>query len=136
MANGYFRANPDAVSANNLRLESPTPGTLGTDTDEAANVSGETGFKGINYTGLDGVEALYLFRHQDPVTGEFTPYTTGIVAADVRAAVLQELDRHEVDPVFNIVVNGATDWDMTHIGAGTLNGLVAIDGTEFEFARA
>ena len=136
MANGYFRANPNAVSANNLRLESTTPGTTATDTLEAANVSGESGFKGIKYTGLDGVNTLYLFRTQDTVTGELTAYTTGIVGADVEAAVLKELDRHEVDPSFTITVNGATDWDLVHVGAGTLTKLVAIDGTEFSFSRA
>lgn len=137
MANGSFRANPSAAYANNLRLEHPTtPGTVATDTLETANVSGESGFKGIKYTGLDGVNATYLFREQNPITGAYTPYTTGIVGADVEAAVLKELNRHEVDAKFTITVNSATDWDLVHVGAGTLTKLVAIDGTEFTFSRA
>lgn len=139
MAIGLFRANPEAATNNNLRLEHPTtPGTSATDTLSNADLSGESGFKGIKYTGLDGANALYLFKSQDPISGDFTEYTVAHVgnADALRAAIHQTISRHEVDPIVTLNEDSATSWDIVHKGAGTLTKLVAIDGTEFTFSRA
>lgn len=139
MAIGLFRANEEAATNNNLRLEDPTtPGTQGTDTLSNADLSGESGFKGIKYTGKDGVNALQLFKRQDPISGELVEYTVAHVgnADGLRASLRELLERHEVDPIITINEDSATSWDIVHKGAGTITKLVAIDGTEFTPSRS
>lgn len=131
---GLFRANPEANVKNNLQLVDPdTPGTTGTDTLAAFDISTGPSVKieGVRYVGKDGVEQLLRFFKQDNPTAEKHYYDLEFgltTAAEVQAAILNVIEQHEVDPVVTVTVS-TTEWTFVHVGAGTLDDIV-IDGAD------
>jgi len=134
--NGLFRANPDAVSPNNIRLVDPTtPGTAAQD-NVTWTVATTVAFDGITYTGKDAVTRFIPFFVPDGKTNQQVQqsilFDSG--AAALQAAIRRVLEMHEVDPIITIDASGGSEWDIRHVGSGTV---VAVyrDGVAINLAR-
>lgn len=128
---GKFKANEEANVKNNLHLVDPTtPGSPLEDTG-TIDTTGATAFSGIVYTGKDGVSKTIQFQKTQSPDAQKIPYT--VLVSDGREALLSALKlaitQHEVDPIITIGGSGA-NFDVVHIGAGTLSAIVMDDANQ------
>jgi len=120
---GKFRANPNALSTNLLRVvDEKTPGTPQKDTG-TATITSRTFFTAFEYTGKNAVARLIVLP-------------TGIAKANVaaiRKALYDEISRDEVDCVIECS-NDGTSFIVNHYGSGTL-GKFRFDATDTTCTR-
>lgn len=136
---GRFRGNTAASDHNSFRaVDQENPGTPATDS-LVVNTTGFTGgesVSGINLTGKDGVAKDFKFRKQQRPDGqnieqplELPALTASYDISDLRWLVHDAVQREETDPIVKVEYDNAGNTiTITHIGSGTLNGLI-VDGT-------
>lgn len=132
---GRFRANPNASQYNSVRIvDHLTPGTIEEDT-ATVDTTGALAFTGMDYTGKDGVTTYYRFFNEE-IPGAARIEKDIQVAegrAALQAAIATIVEKHEVNPI--ITVGGtAADFDVLHVGAGTIDNLY-LDGAAEAFSR-
>lgn len=120
---GKWRANPDALNTNAVRVQDyDTPGTGQKDT-ATVNTSSRTNFTGFEYTGKDGETRI--------VTGLAIPKTEKDL---IKWAILDEIKKDEVDPVIEIPTASSSSFVVNHYGSGTLVA-VTFDTTRSTLSR-
>ena len=136
-AAGLFRANPQAVVMNNVRIvDADTPGTPQTDTLADYDAAAATTISGVRYTGKDGVSNLVPFTTTNSKTGQKTAYTVpaNATAQELQDAIWGIIYQHEVNAVVSVAKSG-TEFTIVHTGSGSLTDLV-VDGADVDFSRA
>lgn len=119
---GFWRANPDALNANAVRVQDyDTPGTNQKDT-ATVTTSARTNFTGFEYTGKNGETRT--------ITGLAIPKAEGDL---IKWAILDEIKKDEVDPVIEVDADSSS-CEISHYGSGTLVA-VTFDSTRSTLSR-
>ena len=120
---GFWRANPDALNTNAVRVQDyDTPGTNQKDT-VTVNTSSRTNFTGFEYTGKDGTTRT--------ITGLAISKTEGDL---IKWAILEEIQKDEVDTVIEVPTSSSSSCVINHYGSGTLVA-VTFDSTRSTLSR-
>lgn len=120
---GKWRANPDALNKNAVRVQDyDTPGTGQKDT-ATVNTTSVTNFTGFEYTGKDAVKRT--------ITGLAIPKAEGDL---IKWAILEEIQKDEVDTVIEVPTSSSTSFVVNHYGSGTLVA-VTFDTTRSTLSR-
>jgi len=102
---GKWRANPDALNENAVRVQDyDTPGTGQKDT-ATVNTTSRTNFTGFEYTGKDGETRT--------ITGLAIPKAEGDL---IKWAILEEIQKDEVDTVIEVPTSSQPRlWSITTV---------------------